>query len=34
MSEFKPKPYSEIAAERKAAILAGAKLIPKGSCHM
>lgn len=33
MNEFNPKPYSEIAAERRAAILAGAKLIPKSCCH-
>lgn len=27
------KPMAEVDAERRAAILAGAALIPKGSCH-
>lgn len=27
------RPYAEIAAARKAAILAHAPLIPKGECH-
>jgi hypothetical protein len=33
MNEFKARPYAQIAAERRAAILAGAKLIPKSCCH-
>jgi hypothetical protein len=33
MNEFTPRPYVEIAAERRAAILAGARLIPKSCCH-
>ena len=28
-----PKPYKEIAAERKADILAEKPLIPNGTCH-
>lgn len=33
MNHFKTRPYAEIAAERRVAILAGAKLIPKSCCH-
>lgn len=34
MSTFLPRTYAQISAARKAAILAGAPLIPKGECHM
>ena len=31
---YRPKPYSEVKADRQAAILAGEKVgIPKGICH-
>lgn len=30
---YQPRPYADIAARRKAAILAGAPIIPKGACH-
>ena len=33
MSQFSPRLYVTIAAERAAAIRAGAKIIPKGACH-
>jgi hypothetical protein len=33
MTAFKARLYSDIAAARRAAIMAGAKIIPKGECH-
>ena len=33
MNQFTTRPYVEIAADRAAAIRAGAKIIPKSACH-
>lgn len=33
MTTFTARPYAEIAATRRVAILTGAKILPKGACH-